>query len=199
MTIDNHTNLDDRLFIDYQYQSIVIDCHRSSISSIGYALFLCMYRCTARVPLQICSAPWYFHVSAIFHSRIHVHICVSQLFSIWYLALVIWHRLFDICIAFVWQVFDSSLSILLSTIVAFKSQQEGKNLFKATRLLALQITPASRGSQRCFCLRIYERLVFSIFSTNYNHSSDNINSQQQKSTQQEQHLANDPRWGCPES
>ena len=46
MTIDNHTNLDDRLFIDYQYQSInwhrlssiVIDCHRSSISSIGYAL-----------------------------------------------------------------------------------------------------------------------------------------------------------------
>ena len=46
MTIDNHTHLDDRLFIDYQYQSInwhrlssnAIDSHRSSISSIGYAL-----------------------------------------------------------------------------------------------------------------------------------------------------------------
>ena len=46
MTIDNHTNLDDRNLIDYQYQTInwhslptiVIDCHRLSISSIGYAL-----------------------------------------------------------------------------------------------------------------------------------------------------------------
>ena len=46
MTIDNHKTLDDRLFIDYQYQSInwhrlpsiVIDCHRSSTSSIGNAL-----------------------------------------------------------------------------------------------------------------------------------------------------------------
>ena len=46
MEIDNHTNLDDRLFINYQYQSIywhrlisiVIDCYRLSISSIGYAL-----------------------------------------------------------------------------------------------------------------------------------------------------------------
>ena len=48
MTIDNHTHLDDRLFIDYQYQSInwhrlssnAIDSHRSSISSIGYALVI---------------------------------------------------------------------------------------------------------------------------------------------------------------
>ena len=42
--IDNHTNLRHRLVIDYQYQSINryqlvlidIDCHRLSISSIGY-------------------------------------------------------------------------------------------------------------------------------------------------------------------
>ena len=48
MTIDNHKTLNNRLFIDYQYQSInwhrfpsiVIDCHRSSISSIGNALTL---------------------------------------------------------------------------------------------------------------------------------------------------------------
>ena len=36
MTINNYKNLRDRLSIDNQYQSI--NCHRSSISSIGVAL-----------------------------------------------------------------------------------------------------------------------------------------------------------------
>ena len=57
MTIDNHTNLDDRLLIDYQYQSINwhrllsigIDCHRSSISSIGYVL---VYESSQHYPLK---------------------------------------------------------------------------------------------------------------------------------------------------
>ena len=46
MTVNNHKNFRDRLFIDYQYQSInwyrlssiVNDCHRLSISLIVYVL-----------------------------------------------------------------------------------------------------------------------------------------------------------------
>ena len=50
MIIDNHKNFCDRLSIDYQYQSIngyrlssiVIDCHRLSISSIVQVLYTAM-------------------------------------------------------------------------------------------------------------------------------------------------------------
>lgn len=107
---------------------------------------------------------------------------VWHLFAVWYFVFVkvfvIWRILY---LAFVWQLCLNSIAVLLSIVVAFKSQQESRNSTKASLKPFVswpcKLPQPVEGFDNA-SVPEYIRLIMSISCVNYVHGSDTSTHQQ---------------------